>query len=148
MKKQSITSRVSRRIGHRGAFLALVALAFVLYGLGLFYEPGELHHIDFFLSFNWWPRMFFATGVAMFLTGVSRPKKDSYAFGIASFLSAWWAIRWYHVWIIEGGDSGAWPVALMWTVIAAIILLVSTWPEARKRRRFKEWGKDDEGEDM
>jgi len=137
-----IFHKMAKRIGHRGAFLALVAAAFILYGLGLFYEPSSYHHADFFLSFEWWPRIFFATGAAMFLTGVSGPTRDSYAFGVSAFISAWWAIRWFHSWIVEG-VPGDWPVAFTWVLISAIILLVATWPEETNRRRRKKWEKGD-----
>ena len=136
---------MKRRIGHRGAFLALTALAFIMYGIGLGLEPAVYHHTDFFLTFLWWPRLFVTVGAVMLFAGILRPRRDDYVFALSTFISAWWAIRWFHAWYVERG-IGAWPTAWTWLFITAIILLVSSWSENHRNKRKRV--KDDEGEDM
>jgi hypothetical protein len=121
-----------RRIGHRGAFLILLGLSFILYGLGIYQWPDADRHVDLFLPYLNWAYIWIATGGFAILFAFS--KRDKWAFAVTSLVSAWWALRWLHVWIVEHYSAALFPAGT-WILISCIIVVVSTWPDYRKLKR-------------
>lgn len=125
---------ILHNIGHRGGFLILLGLAFISYGLGLQFLPFH-GGVNLILTLHQWEWLWIFSGV--FLIGRSWGNRDKVAYGVAAFVSAWWSARWFWLWLFHNALH-AWAISALWAVITLMILLVSTWPEARCRLRRKE----------
>jgi hypothetical protein len=127
-------SQFVMHIGHRGAFLIFVGLAFIFYGLGLFFNtPAFERHIDLLLTWHTWASLWVFTGVVAIAGAFNG--RDRMSFGFATFISAWWAARWFHVWIFEKGAFNVWPTVLTWVAISGIFFILSSWQEDRRNLR-------------
>ena len=118
-------------IGHRGAFLILLGLSFIFYGLTIRYLPFHNIPSNLILTIHQWTWVWMITGA--FLVGRAIGRKDKIAFGIAAFISAWWSARWLWLWLFDNA-AHAWAISALWFVITCLIGLVSTWPEFSCRK--------------
>ena len=120
-------------IGHRGAFLILTGIAFILYGVGLKYINfgGQT---TLFLSLHQWGFIWIISG-GLILAG-SFGRTDKCSFTLAALISAWWSSRWAWLYFLDGNDH-AWPTSALWAAIVLIILLVSSWPEYGERPKIE-----------
>jgi hypothetical protein len=123
----SVVNKLMRQIGHRGAILIGLGLAFIFYGLGLFYTPVFEQHLDLLLPWPWWIWVWVFTGVVT-ISGAF-DGKDKFSYGLAALVSAWWTVRWFHVWLFEP-FKGAWPIVAVWATITFIIFVMSSWPDS------------------
>jgi hypothetical protein len=117
--------RLKERIGHRGAFLALLGLAYIFYGLRLYVEPAFTNE-NLLLSIHAWVYVWIVTGGFIFLRAFS--KHDRYAFMLATFIGGWWSGRWFYIWIYHH-VSVAWPESFLWFMITLAIFTISSWSE-------------------
>jgi hypothetical protein len=121
--------RLVQRIGHRGAFLAFLALLDILYGYSILAEPGLVGNYDLGLTVQSWGLVWLATGIVL-LTGIAT-RHDRVHFGLAAALKAAWAMIWFKLWLFEHTPRG-WVPVVIWAAFAAVVVVVSSWPEMRK----------------
>jgi hypothetical protein len=125
-----IKSKALYTVGHRGAFLLLLGLAFIAYGLGVAFTDFFNRYPYIFVPWELWAWIWVATGITC-LIGAFR-FVDRMSFAIASCVSCLWAAKWFYV-ELHLPSSGTWTTGALWLVIAGIIAIVSTWPEVHIR---------------
>lgn len=130
-------SRLGRRIGRRGAFLLFLSLVDLLYGYSQLVNPMAVVRV---FSHDGWGWLWIGVGVVLFAGAWVR--KDRAAFGLAAFIKALWAGMWVDVWISDVLVPRAWVSVAIWTGFAAIVCLVSTWPEVTTVHRSTLTGSD------
>jgi len=123
------------RVGHRGAFLLFLSLLDFLYGYSLFSTARQGSHLDLILSLTAWGVIWVAVG-AVLLVG-SFVKKDQIPYGLAATIKAAWACAWVKMWLFFHAMPLAWVSVVIWSAFSAIVVIVSTWPEDRRRKRVK-----------
>lgn len=114
------------QVGRRGAFLLFLALLDVLYGYSLIATPPSAVHLDLILSLAAWGWVWLSAGCL--LAAGAFVRRDRIFFAIASMLKTAWAGAWAVVWI-KDPIPRAWVSVAIWAAFAAIVLVVSTWPE-------------------
>lgn len=116
---------ILNNIGRRGAFLLLLGLAFVCYGVGVERIPFN-PALNAILTLHQWVYVWFLGG-ALTLAGAFL-KSDRCSFAVAAFVSGGWSVHW--AWIsMFHHVNGFWYMANEWALVTGIILLVSGWPE-------------------
>jgi len=126
------------KVGRRGLFLLFLAFLDFTFGYSLF--RAETAHprlvvYDLLLTTSEWAVIWFAGGVVC-LTGVAA-SKDRWAFAWNAGLFTAWAIINGYVWIGQHLRDG-WVAVTIWLAFAAVILLISSWPEAPPRQAAHE----------
>lgn len=116
---------ILNNIGRRGAFLLLLGLAFVCYGVGVGRIPTN-PALNAILTLRQWSYVWFLGG-ALTLIGAFL-KSDRCSFAVAAFLSCGWSFHWAYVSVFHH-IGGFWYMANEWVLITGIILLISGWPE-------------------
>lgn len=118
-------------IGHRGAFLMLLGVAFIFYGLGIRYQPSAYDPYPYiYLPWPDWAYIWIGAGIAA-LIGAFR-KIDRVSFTVATMVSTLWSAKWFYV-AFKLPTQGLWATGFTWAVITGIILIVATWPEVHIR---------------
>ena len=123
-----------RRIGHRGAFLLFLALLDFLYGFSIWATPPVQQSIN--LTFSWaiWGAIWAAVGTVL-LVGAFL-KDDRIPFALAATLKGAWAAVWAKLWLTSPHSiPRAWVSVVIWLAFAAIVVIVSTWPENHRHKR-------------
>jgi hypothetical protein len=120
---------LTRRIGHRGSFLLFLSLLDLLYGYALWVTPEG--NLDGILPFHVWSVIWAAMGVVA-LVGAFL-KKDRIPFGLAAAVKASWATVWLKIWAFNSIPL-AWTNVVIWSSFSGLVVIVSTWPEARRHR--------------
>jgi hypothetical protein len=120
-------------MGHRGAFLFLLGLSYILYG-------SELNSIligvnsTLILTLHQWVFVWIVSG-GLIIAG-SFGRGDRCAFSLAAFIAGWWSAQWAWLWIVHGNNH-VWPISALWAIVACIVLLISTWPEYGVRPKIE-----------
>ena len=118
-------------VGHRGAFLLLLGVAFVFYGLGIHYQPTSFDSYPFiYLPWPDWALIWIGTGIVA-LVGAFR-RIDRWSFTASTVTSLLWSAKWFYV-SFRLPHSGLWTTGFTWAVITGIIFIVATWPEVHIR---------------
>lgn len=138
MSWQGFKNYVAYKIGHRGSFLFLLALAFTFYGIGVIKQNAAYDIYPYrYISWDEWGYVWIATGITAFVGAFRR--HDRISFTVATIISALWTVRWVSVSFMDRNAS-IWSTALTWLVITGIIVIISTWPEVHIE--FKQDGPD------
>jgi hypothetical protein len=124
---KKLCHKIWNRLGFRGAFLALLGLFDVFYGLSLL--VGGLVQVAFPLGIHTWGWIWIGTG--FFLMTGSLVKTDRWQFGWAVFVKILWAMTFFYMEIIYT-IPWDWLRGLYWGIAGIIILLISAWPEPVK----------------
>ena len=125
--------RVARRIGRRGAFLAFLALLDAAYGYSLLETAAaQRRQLDLLLPWQAWGIIWLSTGAACAAGMMLRTGADRAAFAAAAVLKTCWAAVFVRVWLLDHVPRG-WVSVVIWLAFAAVVLLVSSWPEAPRR---------------
>lgn len=140
MVTDQLTSRLSGRF--RAAFLLLIGVMQILYGLGLLAASG--HHAG---ALHWWPGavnqvadlplrawgiIWVAVGVVLTVTFWCH--RDRWQFVLAAVLNATWACLAVQRWLVTR-EPGAWAPAAIYTTIAVAVLLICIWPDPPPLRK-------------
>jgi len=126
-----LISRVHRKIGYRGMFLALLGAIDILLGAYLLVSrlppaPGVV-----VLGESAWGGVWIGAGLFLF-TGAPATR-DQWHFAAAALLKTAWAGEFARLAIIRhAANHWLWLLAAAWILVAATVLLISTWPETRK----------------
>lgn len=127
---RSAWAELKRRSGRRGAALTLFAAIDFGYGSGLAagYVPAFADQLTPQLPLTAWGWAWIAVGVVC-LTGVPL-SRDQFQYAAAALMKAAWATFITVAWI-HRSIPGGWTAAVAWAGIAALVVLISGWPEAR-----------------
>lgn len=124
---------LKRRIGYRGAFLMFLVMLNFVYGYSLITDPPM--HVNLLLPLNVWAWTWIVMGFIL-ATGVF-VKNDRFQFGLSATFKSFWAVAWLGTWI-DLGTPRAWINAVIWLSFAALVVVVSFWPEPVPRERIKD----------
>ena len=119
--------RLTQRAGHRGAFLFLIALRYITYGFALLTSHASLNAYRLLLPVHVWAIIWLLAGVIV-LGGVF-VNHDRVYFGIAAAIPAAWAVAFIHAWYAVP-PTKTWENAALWIITSALVMVVSSWPEA------------------
>lgn len=127
---------VIRRVGRRGAFLLFLTMLDGIYAFSLFF-PGEgaigspaYRFLSAVAPLYVWGLVWLIVGV---ICGVYALKQnDALGYGAAMFLKVLWATIFLLGWLFGGVERG-YLATVIWGAFAAVIGLISTWPDDMKR---------------
>lgn len=122
------------RIGHRGAVLMCLGILDIIYGCSIITVGGATglaKQISLWLPYPWWG--FVWVGVGIFLIIGAFHRHDRWHFGVATAIKFVWAGFWILAWHFDGYQRG-WVSSLIWISFAVLVMVVSSWPEARRSR--------------
>jgi hypothetical protein len=117
-----------KHVGHRGAFLLFLALLDLLYGYSLF--TGHEHSVNLVLPWLVWAIIWSVAGVCLLVGSIVH--NDRIFFALATTIKAMWAFVFLHLWIYDHAPM-AWASMVIWAALAALVVVVSFWPEPPKR---------------
>ena len=125
--------QAARRVGRRGAFLLFLAALDIAYGYSLWVTTAaQRRSLDLLLPWQVWGLIWLATGAVCAIGAVLRTGADRFAFGLAAALKAAWGAVFVRVWLYDHLPRG-WVSVIIWLAFAAVVLLVSSWPEPPRR---------------
>lgn len=128
-----------RRVGRRGAVLLWLALLDLVYGSSLAHPPSETARsasIRFFadlMPLPVWGGLWLAVGVLCLAGAFLR--HDRWAFAFATGLKVLWGGVCLFGWMLAGLPRG-WVSAVIFLPMAALVLIISTWPEPPTTERI------------
>jgi len=112
------------RIGRRGLSLAVLGLMDLFFGLYLLLG-GRLEYPLQLTNTQWgWAW----TVIGAFLLAGAAVRRDAPWFAAAVFVKAAWAAEFVRLAFIS--EAGQWPRAVFWCMLAALVLVIASWPEA------------------
>lgn len=120
-------SRLWEHVGRRGAFLSFLSLLDVLYGYSILTVPTSPPRLHLLIPYWSWGYVWLAAGIVLF-PGIW-VRRDRFFYAVAAFMKAAWAGAWVDVWVNDSSVARAWVSVLIWAAFAALVLVVSTWPE-------------------
>lgn len=124
---------MARRVGRRGAFLAFLALLDLAYGWSLLETtPAQQRALDLLLPWQAWAVIWLIVGAVCAAGTLLRTGADRLAFSLAAALMTCWALVFVRVWLYDHLPRG-WVSVVIWLAFAAVVLLVSSWPEPPRR---------------
>lgn len=115
---------LDKKLGHRGAFLLVMATLDGFYGFNL--TQPQLHPFNTFFTTGQWSIVWFFSSVMCFIYAFK--KQDRPAFFVTMMLKILWGIVMLNHWL-DQGDFQAWVGVVVWWSIAASIAVVVTWFE-------------------
>lgn len=124
--------RLIHRIGRRGAFLLFLALLDLIYGFSFMFPPQipayypTYAFLSSIMPLEAWGLLWMGVGVICLIFAFK--KYDAPAYAAAMFLKSFWAAVFLLGWMFVGLDRG-WVSATVWGAFAAVLALISTWPE-------------------
>jgi hypothetical protein len=121
--------RLIERAGHRGAFLSFLALLDILFGWSILGDAGNLTHVALFFPAQIWGIIWLTVGI--FLTTGIFTRHDKVHFAVAASLKAAWATVYLNVFVVNHFPR-AWVSIVIWAAFAAIVMVVSSWPDYRR----------------
>lgn len=111
------------RIGRRGLFLTFLTLLNAIFGSSLWIYPYPQP----------WPYFSQHTAAAAWMvmavitaTGIPL-RRDRFQYALAAMFKFAWALR--YAWLWAHGFPGAWGALAVWLAFAAIVMMISGWPE-------------------
>jgi hypothetical protein len=123
---RKLATRLGRHVGHRGAFLAFLALLDLLYGYSLLVTDTPSRIYDLLLPWPSWGIIWLTVG-AFIATGIPM-RNDRFQFGAAIAIKAIWGALFVRVWLIDRAERG-WVSVVIWMSFALAVLVVAGWPE-------------------
>lgn len=114
-------------LGRRGVFLLFLALLDFLYGWSILNSPAIASKLHLLVPYQAWGWGWTVTG-ALLAAGAFL-KRDRLFFGWSAFMKAAFAGAWVDVWMNDPQVPRAWISAVIWGAFAALVLVVSGWPE-------------------
>ena len=118
------------RVGHRGAALLCLGAFDELYASGITGAANTSAAAGQWLAYvaplDLWAALWAVAGLVL-ITGAFCVR-DTLAFGTAMALKCLWALLYLLGWTLHGVDRG-WIGAATWTAFAALVYVVSAWPE-------------------
>jgi hypothetical protein len=116
-------SALRARVGHRGLFLATLALYDVFFGIYLA-GGGNLEH-QLLINHRAWGWIWIGTALILFCGAFAR--RDRLYFAWAAFIKTAWAFEYLRLTVTV--EIHAWPRAAFWLALALLVLVAAAWPE-------------------
>jgi hypothetical protein len=114
---------LGRRFGYRGAFLLLLGIYDIFFGI--FLVRGALIGHELYIPEKWWGVIWIVIGIAL-LAG-SLIKHNQLFFALAVRIKMTWALEYFNP-----KDAGTqWTRGVYTLALAGIVVLIASWPEAR-----------------
>lgn len=132
IKISSVWNRLIHTVGRRGAFLLFLTLLDLIYGQALLFPTHDATAAPTYkflaqVAPLWaWGLLWITVGMACFVYAFRR--YDAPAYALAMFLKVLWALTFLLGWIFAGVDRG-YLATVIWGAFAAILVLISGWPE-------------------
>lgn len=131
-------SRADTRFGRRGLCLALFAGVYIVYGFALAgsdpSRPG-LELITKHVHLSTWAFFWIVTGVLAI--GLSLSRRSWLGYVALMPMPGLWAVANAGAYLLslgtDQGTTAAWAGALVWSLIAVLLAIISGWPEAPNR---------------
>ena len=126
-------ARVQHRLGRRGAFLAVVGLGWVYYGLGVVLAPtrdtvAALAPITHAIPLDALGAVWVACGVLALVSAVAPPGLDRWGFAGVVGPPLMWFGAFAAAW--STGDTGrSWPSGGTWLTWAGVVMIIVGWRE-------------------
>lgn len=133
-------SRADSRFGRRGLCLALFAGVFIVYGFALAGSDPDRPGLELItrrIDLSTWAFLWITSGVGAIGLSVSRRSWLGYV-ALMPMPLLWAGANAGAFLLSLGTDEGtanAWAGALVWSLIAAVLLIISGWPEAPRGSR-------------
>jgi hypothetical protein len=122
--------RILRRVGHRGAFLAVLDAGF---GYSLLGEPSAVQQAqDLALPLPAWGWLWIGVGVVCAVYAFTRPARDTPAFGIAAALKFAWAAAEIRAGLLAP-EPRWWVSPMIFGTFALTTIVIASWPEPAGR---------------
>ena len=116
-----------RRVGRRGVVLLFLALLDLLYPIGLAGQPSPARAgYELIAPWPYWAFLWAATGMVCLVQAFARRDRVGYAAAVAMKVS--WGSLGLVSWV-AGANPRGWLTGLVWLALAALIAVISTWPE-------------------
>lgn len=118
-------------VGHRGSFLIFLGIFDVIYGWSMFAvggATGRAAEITLWLPWQAWGTIWIAVGVFLIIGAFFHHDRAHYA--VATAAKFIWAAFWFTAWNYDHIPRG-WVSAVVWLTFAALVFVVSYWPEPR-----------------
>lgn len=128
--------RLWERVGRRGCFLGFLLILDLAYGLSLAApvaaarQSATVKYIAHVFPLWVWAALWLAVGVACAVGMFVR--RDAFAFASAMALKVGWGALFGVGWLLAGLERG-WLSTVIWWSFAAVIALISAWPEPPRR---------------
>ena len=119
--------RIWARVGHRGAFLALLGCYDISFGVYLYVGAPILHPL--LISERTWGIVWIVAGAFLF-TGVP-VRRDGFQFAVTVFIKVAWAFEYLRL-VFVASLPYQWARAGYWLGFALLVLTVSAWPECSR----------------
>lgn len=123
-------TRVTRRVGHRGASLLLLGFFDEIYALSIpsagSTGTATSRWLAYVAPLPLWASIWAAVGIVLIAGAFML--RDNFAFFAAVLLKLMWSMFYLLGWLLHGVYRG-WVSAAVWGVFALWVLVVSTWPE-------------------
>jgi len=118
--------RLSRQLGRRGRFLAILGIGKTCWGISFYVTPPPVHPIPGLCHWAW---IWIAAGLVTFVSAFLQVGRDRFGFGAALVPPAVWAIA-YLVAALSGVyPRGVWVAVWYLTSHVGVILWAATVPE-------------------
>ena len=129
--------RVGLHVGHRGVFLALFGIVYLLLGysyIGVHITPQVRHALRIALQVAPLPVYawgWVTTGAISVLCGLFCPGRKAVGFAAAILMPAIWSLVYTDAWL-EGGIPRAWVSVAVFAALAAAVAVVAGMPDPRQ----------------
>lgn len=132
MKVRTLRVISDSRLGFRGAILLILGVADLLYGWSLISPAAEASQTPInqwraeILPSAAWGMLWITIGCVLLIHAFMR--RDDVGYVLAIAIKAVWTMVSFGAWVVGGVESG-WSTALVWAAFAAMIAVISGWPE-------------------
>ncbi|MFF8679481.1 hypothetical protein ACF07F_16380 [Streptomyces sp. NPDC015237] len=134
---QSVSARLWRHLGWRGATLAGLGALWIVYGLGLILttrgsiSAGTAPLIRI-MCIEAWGGVWIGCGVVGMVAGMLRPGRDVWGFAAVCLLPAYWALS-FTATAVTGDYEVAWAAVPIYAAIVLLIVVVAVLSRGRSR---------------
>jgi hypothetical protein len=126
--------RAARRVGRRGAVLALKGGMCALYGYAQLVQPNPnqvgIRLLLLLMPVRCWGWAWVIAGVIALVCVTLRQGRDWAGFAAVYLMASTWALGNLASWWLYGNTRG-WVGALIWAAFGGVAAVVAAWPEPR-----------------
>lgn len=131
-----LAHRVGLRVGRRGAALLIFGFIDEVVGYSLLDSQSRptgspvYRALEYLAPYRVWAFVWISVGVVCAVQAFAREDWGGFASAVA--IKVVWAGGFLAAWVLYGAYR-AWVAAATWGILAALVYLISGWPEPRRR---------------